>query len=549
MADLTGKTVKSTYKDLLKIDSDVGGTTNSGLEDGVMKDVTDGEGQSSALSMSTTKVRIENLDADTADIDGGTIDGSKINSTPIGDTSRSTGEFSSVGVGGAKNTIAQTKIHDADTKTTLQMGEVIFEKTGVISAHVTTKNSYDWLQIEIHDETTAGSFLVEVEAIVTSGRDGSLPWGTDDTVTPLGAIAATYSGDGSAGYGKFTSVRHGLSNGDSVGLYNFDAAQPSPYESGISGQSWWTEGNGQVVVLTEDTFQILGLHTDDGYGNGDSGHFKATSSFQSVHEIALNDFIPDGKKFSYMKSTVIGMHRRIDGTESVVPAGSGASPYKHKIVWPDKPISWNNNPDTSVGFLCGTHGFYRPEVHRSLYAYKDPGTAYNFGESSEDKGNSATAGASYIGQDGVNILADNSYGIKYPKNSDMYNWVTHNIANPTGHDKVDSQRQPVWGNNDSFDNDGANTNGGFDGSWGAITERTWEPYFWMVEPVPSNTYWQLRLGTTSGYYGAEDGDAHQVLCISYKIKVISSWGSNGNAYVKGITTSNWAQADAYTDPS
>ena len=500
MSDLTGKNIKDTYKDLLKVTP---ASDNTGI-DGTDRVVTDGDGTATPLKLSTTKVK-----TDAVDIGGGTID-----DTPIGSEGRSTGEFSQIGVGGEKNTPAQTKIHDNDTKTTLQMGEVIFEKTGVVATHITTKNVYEWLKIDLHDELTAGNFLLEVELCVTSGRDGRLPWGTDASVTPLGAIAATYNGSGT-----FTSSNHGLSAGMYVGLYNMNAAQPAN-GSGISAVY---SGVGSVVsVPTADTFQITDLDAANGWSNSDSGHFKANGDFQAYGQIPTENFIADGEKFGYLKSTAIGMHIRIDGTNSVVPTGSGASPKKHKVVLPDISVHWDSNSATNSGFLCGTRNHYRPEAHRVLYAYKyaspTSGTAYNFGESSEDKGNSATAGAPYSGQDGVNIWADNSCGIKYPKTSDMYSWIEHNDANPSGHTKVDTRYQPVWGNNDSYDNNGSNSNGGVDASWNtANTERTWEPYYQLLTPESGEAFWKVRFGSTSGWYSAQDGDAHQIMSISYNI--------------------------------
>ena len=51
MASLAGKTIQSTYKDLLQVSN-----SNSGV-DGSLKTVEDGEGTSSALSISTSGVK------------------------------------------------------------------------------------------------------------------------------------------------------------------------------------------------------------------------------------------------------------------------------------------------------------------------------------------------------------------------------------------------------------------------------------------------------------------------------------------------------------
>jgi hypothetical protein len=194
MSDLTGKKIKDTYGNLLRID----GTTDSSGITSTLRSVIDGTGDASALQISSTSISspvihattsittptatittgnitnviTDNLTAGTVDINGGTIDGTK-----IGGQQRATGEFVSLDVAGAYTNTAHTNIHRDKTKTTISKEDVIFEKAGVLAAAISSTKNYwgDFLVIETNDSVAGGNFVVEVEGIITSGIDAGLP--------------------------------------------------------------------------------------------------------------------------------------------------------------------------------------------------------------------------------------------------------------------------------------------------------------------------------------------------------------------------------------
>ena len=412
MADLTGKTVKSTYKDLLKIDSDAGGTTNSGLEDGVMKDVTDGEGQSSALSMSTTQVKITDLEATTADINGGTIDGativtpdltattadinggtidgSNINSTPIGDTAQSTASVSSLDIGGTPTTSAHANIQRDKNKTTIAKEGVIFEKSGTLSAVMVWDKSQwaDFLVIEAESNTAGGSFVVEVEGILTSGVDTKVP-GFNTVTGDSGSTACELIWNGTDNI-KLKMLLDG-SNASLEGISEWtmeylmesvDGVDPHVYSysralccilSGFSitnystfNDEWGGEppSNHWQDVDQEDTYLQAILHTNpadnsfelpdssdtpryDGVAYSDStmvekfitasvptGTYTGNIVFavRDNAEVQPEDFSATGEIFSYGKCKMIGMARNTSWLEHPDAADETAT-----SVWPDVP--------------------------------------------------------------------------------------------------------------------------------------------------------------------------------------------------------------------
>ena len=179
----TGKKIKETFKDLLKLNT---ASDNAGVTDTVVK-VQDGDGNDTALSLSSNTVTATNLTAGTAfvtaatilgetvtstDINGGTID-----STTIGGGVRAPGAFSSLGVAGAVSSESLTKLHREDPKTQLELGDLVFQKTGTICANFNSKEVYKMLQIMTHGVETKGNFIVSIECLATSGTtsDGSSP--------------------------------------------------------------------------------------------------------------------------------------------------------------------------------------------------------------------------------------------------------------------------------------------------------------------------------------------------------------------------------------
>ena len=79
MADLTGKKIANTYKDLLQINASA---SNSGV-DGTLRRVQDGAGTNSSLSLSQNETRIHgNLTVDgTVSAAGFSVDGIDVSTT------------------------------------------------------------------------------------------------------------------------------------------------------------------------------------------------------------------------------------------------------------------------------------------------------------------------------------------------------------------------------------------------------------------------------------------------------------------------------------
>ena len=581
MADLTGKTVKSTYKDLLKIDSDAGGTTNSGLEDGVMKDVTDGEGQSSALSMSTTQVKITDLEATTADINGGTIDGSNVNSTPIGDTTQSTAAVSSLDVGGAPTTDAHANIQREKSKTSISKEDVIFEKAGILAAMVQgVKGSwYEFLVIESHDENNGGNFVVEVEVICTSGVNSGAPGyniatGTYDllaceivwdgttaklytpnvasaTLSPGGNDILTLSGDAGGDYG---GEYHGVSlSGFGSGLTNEYANFHNDWTAPIT--NGYMELSYRMGIGTKDTsdnsFQLVGgISTPNSLPQKFNANAVPSGTYSGNFQVgvpggssvAVENFRADGGIFTYAKNRFIGMSRDL----AITPGSDAAVWVKHKTINPEFGFSqggWTNYwGDSSIAGASrmGVSGAYRPEWHNSYMTLAGDSTV------TADPGYTGTATSwnHYAGGTNEATVAytDGLYGTRWPKWSDLPNWSHYNntIADTSTH--FYTTGLPIWGNSDGPDNDNTlpGTSTGITIPYDADSEEHTREIGLQMQHLDANgkTKWVLSAAITTGTFN-NYRDGQRLMSLSYSARVISSLG-NGAPYVKKVYQADWA---------
>ena len=431
MADLTGKTVKSTYKDLLKISPD---SDNSGLE-GAMKNVTDGEGQSSALHMSTTKVKIDDLEATTADINGGTVD-----NTSIGSSGRSTGEFSSLGVAGSAGN-SGTKLH-RENKTQLEFGDLVFQKTGVCCGELNSKLPYAILAVELHGIADKGNFMVNIELQATTG-----------TATTTG-----------------------------VGV----SADPSTFTPDGVGFSWARANMGGMQ----------------------RGDYSATNA----------DTYANAKTLHYD-----GYHEYFNGGFSISSGSAGPlSPFKHQHG-----LAFAKNDTT------GDSNIYPGDGH----------TLLNLGESINDRRQNfpGSSNTGLIEHYGHSAIYQYNLGDKIPLASDSYRWIDYNneIDNNTGFENstvgsdgwdanspsaITEANLPVWAPPGSTIPDPYNV------------ERTWEIAAQIGTPTSDDTghYWPISVRYGSAGPSSID-NLNQVVCITYNIKVISSYnGVGGKGYVKGI---------------
>ena len=278
------------------------------------------------------------------------------------------------------------------------------------------------------------------------------------------------------------------------------------------------------------------------------------------------------------------MHR----LASTAPSGSDQIRLT-KVIKPQVTIAWDYLDSGSNVLRSGTNGPLVPEQHLHKYAYSEasePGNPeYAFGESSVDKGivfsDNADGSENTNYQTGwsqnsttwaptvtANVIYGADYGIKLPKSNDMFNWINWNTQHTTSpylynrhplaaegriQDIVNTTNLPIWGtsngpeNSSTYDASTANDNGGIPESWSADTERTIEICAYMhdnqVEDNADNAEmgnrWILRIGTTSGYYGAQDS-TDKVQCITYKVRVLSTYdGENSRGYVEKLKRTTW----------
>jgi len=122
LADLTGKTVKSTYKDLLQVSN-----SNSGV-DATLRDVEDGEGTVSALKISSAAIQVDNIK-----IDGNTITSENTNGDVTVDPN---------GTGDLDLTACSIKIEDAEGLHDDSGNEqLILQKTASAVNHIEITNA------------------------------------------------------------------------------------------------------------------------------------------------------------------------------------------------------------------------------------------------------------------------------------------------------------------------------------------------------------------------------------------------------------------------
>lgn len=111
MSDLSGKRIKNTFADILKVTPD---TDNSGV-DSTLRPVTDGDGTAIPLNVSTSTIQTDSID-----INGGAIDG-----TSIGAASTSTGAFTTLAASSTLGVTGIATLSDATQSTNTTTGGLI----------------------------------------------------------------------------------------------------------------------------------------------------------------------------------------------------------------------------------------------------------------------------------------------------------------------------------------------------------------------------------------------------------------------------------------
>ena len=546
MADLTGKRVKDTYKDLLKISPDA---NNTGI-DATDRVVTDGDGTPTPLKLSSSKVT-----SDAVDIGGGAIDG-----TVIGAEAQAHGSFDNIGVKGLMSLDSAQTINPTGSMSSINVEDTLITKAGFFGGMLkgSKANYYDFLLIKPYDADDGGSFVLDLELITTSGFDTTVPSGWINVtieVSASGTVTKFFTAAGidtnfipsSAAGGSGAATQFLLKDVNNVTL----GASLNHNTNHLATMDTFVDVNGGTLNGWTNTGLSNNVNLAVAAGElADGTYTGKVRFFPPYHnEVLIDNFKADGETFSYSKVSMIGMSRDL----SLLGVDDTSTYDAHKVCFPDAPASQNWVTGMNYGeFKSGTNGSLYPEAMQAGYAYDSYETAGTrtryFGNTEDGGGWPYEAGYNLAS----NVWSMGSFGKKWPKMNDAYNWAkTKYDTSGNATDAVvipDITQQPVWGNSTSFHNNGVGDGIEDWSPWNNdIVEHTVEVGA-VMSWSPNFGGFRVRLFCTAGWSGAPS-DNGTVFGINYNAKIISSRG-NAKRYVQKVYRTDWSHevdpiADAY----